>query len=343
MKLFFYASEQQFSSNFFDEVSEGYFVFNNSNGQFADENNKARVLGEVKNARVMFFPEEVKDIVLKWFEGEFERKPTTDFLPEEGDDSVDNFLEKNKITEGYEVIKKKPISDVEPESPELPESEQPIDTGSFTLTGQLELFVSGLMRLLEPVYLASFVSVAVTVTVMGGLKSDEADTYQKIEKHLQQGQVEQAKKEINNKKIEDGVDKRRLLVAIHEATAAKDSPTTLDPPTESPNKPPVVDIIPDTTTQCFYHVRNGDTANEVSKKFYETANHFAEIWAASIRTSSQGVMEIQRMQKAADGKKNYVAYVTVGNSIQPGYILVIPNPSNRKECVTDLQVLIQMP
>jgi len=54
-------------------------------------------------------------------------------------------------------------------------------------------------------------------------------------------------------------------------------------------------------------------------------------------------MEIQRMQKAADGKKNYVAYVTVGNSIQPGYILVIPNPSNRKECVTDLQVLIQMP
>jgi len=233
---------------------------------------------------------------------------------------------------------------VEYEPQELPLSADDVDTTEldlkyFSLTGQLELFVSSLMRLLEPVYLASFVSVAVTVTVMGGLKSDEADTYQKIEKHLQQGRIEQAKKEIDDKRIKDGEDKRRLLIAIYEATAVKDSPTTLDPPTESP----VVDIIPDTTTQCFYHVRNGDTANEVSKKFYETANRFAEIWAASIRTSSQGVIEIQRMQKAADGKKNYVAYVTVGNSIQPGYILVIPNPSNRKECVTDLQVLIQMP
>jgi len=342
MKLFFYTSEQLAPFGKYENLGDQLLFSNHVEFTKNFESEQTEVINIIGATQgVVVVPKEVKTILFRWLKGEFElmERKTVDFVPIEviSDDKLDSFLGEINVVEEYDVIKKKSVSTdkvVEPEPPI-------IDTRSFTLTAQLELFVSGLMEFLEPVYLAAFVCIVVVVAMMGGLKSNEIDTYQKIEKDLQQGLVEQAKKEIDDKKIEDGVDKRRLLIAIHEATAAKDSPITTSEPAIKPADKPVVDT--DTTEQCLYRVRNSDTANEVSKKFYGTANHFPEIWAASIRTSSQGVMEIQRMQKAADGKKNYVAYVTVGNSIQPGYILVIPNPSNRKECVTDLQVLIQMP
>jgi len=230
---------------------------------------------------------------------------------------------------------------VEYEPQELPLSVDDVDTTElelkyFSLTGQLELFVSSLMRLLEPVYLASFVSIVVTVTVMGGLKSDEADTYQKIEKHLQQGRIEQAKKEIDDKRIKDGEDKRRLLIAIYEATAAKDSFAT---------NPPTVPKLPIATTQkqCFYQVADKEIREIVSTFYVLSAGDswnakWDNIWNASISWNTNGSFkEIEKI----DGKKKVKVRATL--PIQPGYILVIPNPSNRKECVTDLQVLIQMP
>jgi len=166
---------------------------------------------------------------------------------------------------------------------------QPVDTGV------LQLFGSIVETVLEPVYFSFSLATVMLIAIMLTLSKDTLP-YVELEKHLQQGRKEFVEEEL--KKFEDGADKRRLQIAIHEA------PTITTPSAATQSSPTPEEFY-------MYQVQPGDNPTSISKNCYE--KYSGEQWDNLLKDNPQ-----------------FNSSETLKAGLKAGQKLRIRNPVNKK-------------
>jgi len=162
------------------------------------------------------------------------------------------------INESLESIEFTEITDTLPKS-----KKQHTDTGS------LKFFGSVLEILFEPVYFSILLTIIMLI-VSAYLTGKNTFSYAQIEKELQQGTRESAEERL--KKFGDSLDKRRLQIAIREASVIPVLPAAIQP------TPPLDEFY-------TYQVQPGDTPISILKNCY--GKYSNEQWDKILKDNSQ--------------------------------------------------------
>jgi len=234
-----------------------------------------------------FVPDSLKILLLSW---NFEMWKDTELDPEPSVAQRKSQALKKAIFE-YVCINE-PLKSIEftEMTDTLPKPKsQPVNTG------KLQLFGSVVETMFESVYFGFFLATAVLIASMLTLSKDTLP-YVELEKHLQQGRKEFVEEEL--KKFEDGADKRRLQIAIHEA------PTITTPSAATQSSPTPEEFY-------MYQVQPGDNPTSISKNCYE--KYSGEQWDNLLKDNPQ-----------------FNSSETLKAGLKAGQKLRIRNPVNKK-------------